>query len=144
MITRERATRSNHTRGPDIADGFIVEPYNNHLVTETNGLSELLERFRRAPEVIAMMLTGVFGDETDFVAVPGKWSIRQIVRHLADSEMVGAYRFRSVLAEENPAIPVYDEAAWASGLNYAVSKPTQSLDFFRRLRADNYELLKDH
>ena len=55
----------------------------------------LLERFRRAPEVIAVMLTGVFGEENDFVPAPGKWSIRQITRHLADSETVAAYRFPS-------------------------------------------------
>ena len=103
----------------------------------------LLERFRRAPEVIAVMLTGVFGDETDFIAAPGKWSIRQIARHLADSEMVGAYRFRSVIAEDNPTLQNYDEAAWAMKLDYGTRKPASSLDHFRRVRADNYELLKD-
>ena len=106
-------------------------------------LAEVLERFRRAPEVIAMMLTGVFGEEIDFVTGPGKWSIRQIMRHLADAETVAAYRFRSVIAEENPALSNYDEAAWARNLDYAVRKPAHSLDHFRRMRADNYELLKD-
>ena len=106
------------------------------------GLEDLMERFRRAPEVIAMMLTGVFGEEIDFTPEPGKWSIRQITRHLADSELVGTFRFRSVIAEENPPLRAYDERAWASKLDYAVRKPAQSLDHFRRLRADNYELLK--
>ena len=105
-------------------------------------LEDLLERFRRAPEVIAMMLTGVFGEEIDFTPAPGKWSVRQITRHLADAELVGTYRFRSVIAEDNPQIRAYDEAAWAAKLDYATRKPAQSLDHFRRLRADNYELLK--
>jgi hypothetical protein len=105
-------------------------------------LEDLLERFRRAPEVIAMMLTGVFGEEIDFTPAPGKWSIRQITRHLADAELVGTYRFRSVIAEPNPPLQAYDEAAWAANLDYATRKPAQSLDHFRRLRADNYELLK--
>ena len=105
--------------------------------------ANLLERFRRAPEVIAVMLTGVFGEEVDFVPAPGKWSIRQIARHLADSEMVGAYRFRSVIAEDNPVLTNYDEAAWATKLDYDKRKPASSLDHFRRVRADSYELLKD-
>ncbi len=105
--------------------------------------ANLLERFRRAPEVIAVMLTGVFGEEVDFLSEPGKWSIRQIARHLADSEMVAAYRFRSVIAEDNPMLPNYDEAAWAAKLDYSTRKPASSLDHFRRIRADNYELLKD-
>ena len=104
-------------------------------------LGNLLERFRRGPEVIAMMLTGVFGEEIDFTPAAGKWSIRQITRHLVDSELVGAYRFRSVIAQENPPLQAYDEAAWASKLDYATRKPAQSLDHFRRLRADNHELL---
>jgi hypothetical protein len=103
----------------------------------------LLERFRRAPEVIAMMLTGVFGEEIDFIPGPDKWSIRQIARHLADSEMVAAYRFRCVIAEENSPLLAYDENAWATRLDYATRKIPQSLDHFRRVRTDNYELLKD-
>jgi hypothetical protein len=46
-------------------------------------LSDLLERFRRGPELIAVTLTGVFGEEEDFLPAPGKWSIRQIIAHLA-------------------------------------------------------------
>ncbi len=57
----------------------------------------LLERFRRGPELLAVVLTGVFGEEEDF-ALPGKWTIRQIVAHLADAELVGAHRFRQVIA----------------------------------------------
>lgn len=105
--------------------------------------ANLLERFRRAPEVIAVMLTGVFGEEVDFIAAPGKWSIRQIARHLADSEVVATYRLRSVIAEENPTLQNYDEAAWAAKLDYSTRKPASSLDHFRRVRADNYELLKE-
>ena len=106
-------------------------------------LTDLLERFRRAPELIAVIMTGVYGEEQDFAPAPEKWTIRQIARHLADSEMVGAYRFRSVIAEDNPVLRVYDEKAWAQKLDYAVRKPAQSLEQFRRMRADNYELLKD-
>jgi hypothetical protein len=106
-------------------------------------LSDLLERFRRGPELIAVALTGVFGEEEDFLSAPGKWSIRQIVAHVADSEMVGAHRFRQMLAEENPTLIAYDQEAWAKNLDYARRKPKQSLESFRRVRAENYELLKD-
>jgi hypothetical protein len=106
-------------------------------------LPDLLERFRRGPELLAVVLTGVFGEEEDFVRAPGKWSIRQIVAHLADSELVGAHRFRQVLAEENPTLVAYDQDAWTRNLDYARRKPKQSLETFRRIRAENYELLKD-
>jgi len=103
----------------------------------------LLERYRRGPELLAVVLTGVFGEEEDFVPAPGKWSIRQIVAHLADSEMVAAHRFRQVIAEDNPTLVPYDQDAWAQNLDYARRKPKQSLESFRRMRTENYELLKD-
>ena len=106
-------------------------------------LSDLLERFRRGPELIAAVMTGAAGAELDFVAAPGRWSIRQIMAHLADSEIVDADRLRRVIAEENPTLMGYDQEAWASNLNYARRKISESLETFRRLRAENYDLLKD-
>lgn len=102
----------------------------------------LLERYRRGPEVLAMVLTGVFGEEEDFLAAPGKWSIRQIVAHLADSELVCGHRFRQILAEDNPVMTWFDEKAWTANLDYARRKPKQSLETFRRLRAENHDLLQ--
>jgi hypothetical protein len=90
-----------------------------------------------------MVLTGVFGEEEDFVPAPGKWSPRQIVAHLADAELVGAHRMRQVIAEDNPTLIAYDQDAWTRNLDYARRKPKQSLEAFRRIRAENYELLKE-
>jgi hypothetical protein len=103
----------------------------------------LLERYRRGPEVLAVVLTGVFGEEEDFTPAPGKWTARQIVAHLADAELVTAHRFRQIIAEDNPTLIAFDQNLWAANLDYARRKPKQSLDTFRRLRAENYELLKD-
>jgi hypothetical protein len=103
----------------------------------------LLERFRRGAEVLAMVLTGVSGVEEDFATAPGKWSIRQIVAHLADAELVGAHRLRQVIAEDNPTLIAFDQDAWTKNLDYARRKPKQSLETFRRIRAENYELLKE-
>src|SRR3954447_11532249 len=103
----------------------------------------LLERFRRGPELLAVVLTGVFGEEEDFVPAPGKWSARQIVAHLADGELVAAHRFRQMLAEDNPTLIPFDQDKWTANLDYARRKPKQSLETFRRLRAENYDLLKD-
>ena len=102
----------------------------------------LLERYRRGAELLAVVLTGVFGEEEDFAPAPGKWSVRQIVAHLADAELVGAHRFRQVIAEENPTLIAFDQDAWTRNLDYARRKPKQSLETFRRIRAENYELLK--
>jgi len=107
-----------------------------------SSLAETLERFRRGPELLAVVLTGVYGEETDFSLAPGKWSIRQLIAHLADAEMVGAQRFRQVIAEDNPPLGAFDQDAWAKNLDYARKQPKQSLESFRRMRAENYDLLR--
>ena len=107
-----------------------------------SNLAETLERFRRGAEVLAVVLTGVYGEEMDFTTAPEKWSIRQIIAHLADSELVGAQRFRQVIAEDKPTLTAFDQEAWARNLDYARRLPKQSLETFRRVRAENHELLK--
>jgi hypothetical protein len=107
-----------------------------------SNLAETMERFRRGPELLAVALTGVYGEEIDFTTAPGKWSIRQLTAHLADTELVAAHRMRQVIAEEQPKLMAFDQDAWARNLDYGRRLPKQSLETFRRLRAENYELLK--
>jgi len=106
-------------------------------------LAELLERFRRGPELLAVATTGAAGSELDFKAGEGKWSVRQIACHLADGEAVACMRIRQLIAENNPTIAPYDEKAWAASLDYEKRKISQALDMFRMLRSGNHELLKD-
>jgi hypothetical protein len=106
-------------------------------------IPELLERFRRGAELVAVAITGAAGPELDWVPEPAKWSIRRIIAHLADSEIVATTRFRHVIAEENPRLEAYDQNAWAEKLDYDRRKTSQALESFRRTRAENYELLKD-
>jgi hypothetical protein len=104
---------------------------------------ELLERLRRGAEMVAVSITGAAGSELDYVPEPGKWSIRQIVAHLADAEMVAGMRLRRIIAEDNPRIEAYDQNAWATNLDYTRRKTSPALETFRRIRGENYELLKD-
>ena len=113
------------------------------MVITMSELADLLERFRRGPELVAVAITGAAGAELDFAASPGTWSIRQILCHLADSEIVAVDRFRRVIAEDNPTIVGYDQDAWARNLDYSRRKISQALETFRRSRAENYDLLKE-
>lgn len=116
-------------------------------VTPVGGLhaeiDALLERFRVGAEKAAAVAAGVSNAEADFVPAPGAWSIRQIACHLADSELVGAHRFRLVIAEEEPLLTAFDQNAWSARLNYGERKLAEALDSFRALRAMNCELLHD-
>lgn len=73
---------------------------------------------------------------------PGKWSVRQVLAHLADSDLVWGWRLRMILAHDRPAIQGYDQDAWASRLHYAEAEPEQSLEVFAALRRWNLRLIK--
>jgi hypothetical protein len=106
-------------------------------------IPELLERFRRGAELIAVAITGAAGPELDFKPAPDKWSVRQIVAHLADAEAANVVRLRQVIAEDNPTLVPFDQNAWAERTDYQKRKPSQALETMRQLRADNHQLLKD-
>jgi hypothetical protein len=110
-----------------------------HVMNDT---TQLLERFRRGAEMVAAVTTGATSAEIDFAPSASAWSIRQIVCHLSDSEIVGAHRFRLVIAESNATLTAFDQNAWGANLNYKSRKLTEALDSFRLLRALNFELLR--
>jgi uncharacterized damage-inducible protein DinB len=72
----------------------------------------------------------------------GKWSIRHVLRHLADSEIVWAWRLRLVLAQDRPTITGYDQDAWAARLGYDDADAAESIAEFDLLRRGNLRLLQ--
>jgi hypothetical protein len=73
---------------------------------------------------------------------PGKWSILQVVQHLADSELVSRYRMRLVLAQPTPEIHGYDQDLWATALKYNEAELAEALEQLRVLRAANLKMLR--
>ena len=73
---------------------------------------------------------------------PGKWSIAEILAHLADAELVIGYRMRRILASNGTTIMAFDQDVWAETFNYGRSDPQTSLETFRALRENNLRLLK--
>lgn len=73
---------------------------------------------------------------------PGKWSIAEIVAHLADSEIVTGWRLRSVIGENGVTVQPYDQNAWTAVFNYIDRDVKLSLETFRILRENNLAMLK--
>jgi hypothetical protein len=78
--------------------------------------------------------------DLDGVPAPGKWSIREIICHLADCEMVFAFRIRQALAEDNPVIQPFDQDLWAR--NYPAYRAEAALATFTAVRRWTLALLQ--
>jgi hypothetical protein len=78
----------------------------------------LIERYRMGHQEVLAALGSPSDEDLDRRAGPGEWTAREVVHHLADSEMTSAIRLRKLLAEDDPVIEAYDEAAFAQRLFY--------------------------
>ena len=74
--------------------------------------------------------------------IPGKWSAREILHHLADSESTAALRLRKLLAEDHPVIYGYDQELFATRLHYNDRDHAPALEAFRAARATTTQLLQ--
>lgn len=70
---------------------------------------------------------------------PGKWSAAEIVCHLADCELVFAFRLRQTLAEDGPTIQPFDQEKWAK--SYRGITASKALEVFTAMRGWNLSLI---
>jgi hypothetical protein len=73
---------------------------------------------------------------------PDKWSVIEILAHLADVEIVIGWRVRSILGAPGTAVQAYDQDAWAKAGHYAQRNPRECLAQIRAVRAANLALYK--
>jgi len=100
----------------------------------------LIAQYKDGYRVVAEALLKITPEELDAAPGPGKWTARQIIHHLADSEMTAAVRFRLLVAEDRPAIKGYDQDRFATLLHYDRAHEA-SLELFRAARASTVELM---
>lgn len=96
----------------------------------------------QTPHALELALGGIKPQHLNKPEAPGKWSVQHVLRHLADSEIVWAYRMRLVLAQDRPPLTGYDQDRWADRLGYADADVHQSLSEFTTLRGGNLRVLR--
>jgi hypothetical protein len=106
------------------------------------GSRDPLTVLAETPDVLRQAVSGLSPEQETAAEAPGKWSVRQVVQHLADAELVGAFRFRMILTHDSPALPGYDQDLWAERLRYQESDLPTALHDFATLRAGNLRLLR--
>jgi DinB superfamily len=109
---------------------------------EALGTRDPLEVLAETPTTLRAAVAGLTRQQDATPERPGKWSVRQVVQHLADSDLVGAFRFRMVLAHDAPELPGYDQDVWAQRLGYQESEVSSALDEFLILRNATVRLLR--
>jgi isopentenyldiphosphate isomerase len=101
----------------------------------------LVAQYKDGYRAVEEALAGATGTELDARPAPAKWTAREIVHHLADSEMTSAIRLRRLLAEDGAAIVGYDQEEFARRLHY--DRPiAASMAAFKAARESTAEILE--
>ena len=108
---------------------------------DKNERQALIASYESGYAEVVESLEGIPEDKLGEHAVPGKWSAREIVHHLADSEMNAAIRLRKLLTEDDPVIQGYDQDLYAGRLGYNNRDIAPALDALRGARATTRQLL---
>src|ERR1700756_1615938 len=88
-------------------------------------------------------IQGLTPKQLQWRSAPGKWSIAEIIAHLADAEIVASWRMRSVIGENGITIQPFDQDAWAAAFKYRNRDARRSLGLFSILRENNLAMLRE-
>ena len=102
---------------------------------------QMLESFGRAPALLSAVLRQLPKKMWLYKPSPERWSIHEIIVHLADSEASSYVRCRHLIAEPGKAVAEFDPARWAGSLGYFHQSTREALEIIRRLRRMTYHLL---
>jgi len=105
-------------------------------------LKQHLEAAEKSPKEIAAAVSGLSPVALHYKPAPEKWSILEILGHLADIEIVYAYRLRQMLADQNPIIAPMDQNAWARNLGYMDMAAPELVAVYGLNRHHNLRLLR--
>ncbi len=100
-----------------------------------------LESFGRGPALLSAAARSFPKKMWLYRPSPERWSIHEIILHLADSEASGYVQCRSFIAEPGSRALQANAGRWASSLGYFHQSTREALELIRRLRKTTYELL---
>lgn len=118
-----------------------VQEYTQRILSNTEG-REPLKVQAETPGKIEALVKGAGAAALGKRPAPDKWSVAEILAHLADCEIAFAWRIRSILGAPGAPLAAFDQDAWASAGHYAQRDPHRSFALFRALRENNLALYR--
>jgi hypothetical protein len=118
-----------------------VALYKTNLGAYAQG-KDALAMLSDAPRMIAGLIAGVSELALRFRPLPRKWSVTEIITHVAEDELVTSWRYRQMIEKSGCALAAFDQDRWARLGDYATWNPWVALQMFRLLREANVRMLK--
>src|SRR5574341_699148 len=123
--------------GPSQGKERAVNPYAKFL-----GRRDPLAVAAATPARIVSLIRGLTPRQLARRPAPGKWSIQEIISHLADTEMVMGCRARWIAFEDHPTLVPFDQEKWAAGRAREKEPLAETLERFRVMRRSQLRLFR--
>ena len=117
------------------------EQYRNRMLAHVKG-QDALKVQAATPQKLARLLKGVPKAKLRKRPAPAKWSIHEIMAHLADTELVSGFRVRMILGQPGAPLIGFDQDVWVIAGHYDKRQTATALEQFTALRKMNLEILK--
>jgi uncharacterized damage-inducible protein DinB len=118
-----------------------VEQYRNRMLSNIPG-QDPLKIQAATPQKLVRLLKGVPKAKLRQRPAPGKWSIHEIVTHMADTEVVYGFRVRLILGAPGAPLASFDQDRWVAALHYDKRETATALEQFMALRRATLNMLK--
>ena len=118
-----------------------ADQYRQRMFSYVSG-NDPVKLLAAAPGKLARLLKDVTPARARKRPAPEKWSIAEIVAHVADTEIVGGYRVRAILGAPGGQIIGFDQDAWVTALHYEKRDLRKAFEQYRALREANVALYK--
>nr|MBN2278153.1 putative metal-dependent hydrolase [candidate division Zixibacteria bacterium] len=79
--------------------------------------NKMIEKIRTLPQVLARTVCDLDDEQLDTPYGDGKWTVRQVVHHLADAHLNAFARMKLILTEDNPVLKTYDQDRWTETID---------------------------
>lgn len=93
-----------------------------------------IEAYGRGYDLLKAALNGIPREAWDFKPAENEWSVRELLIHMADSEMMGLIRLGKIISEPGSTLMTYAEDRWSDAMQYRDQDPDEALQLFRSMR----------
>jgi hypothetical protein len=97
---------------------------------------------RQTPELLAQLIEGMPESKLQKRPETDKWSVAELLAHLADAEIGGSWRYRQMIEYNGCPLQPYDQELWNTLGSNASRRPADSLQLFRLLREANIRMFE--
>jgi uncharacterized damage-inducible protein DinB len=118
-----------------------VQQYTQRILAHAHGQDPIKVQ-TATPKKLARLIEGISTAKLRKRPAPEKWSVAEILAHLADVEIVYGWRMRSILGAPGTPVQAYDQNAWVISGHYEKRDPRKSIELQRTVREANLALLK--